>query len=90
MLHKTFEHKIFPDVFITCFQVKNYFAVRGKAERRYDHKAITFSLKENKENQREPFKFMALRLKWTRRTTDKAKVTRSINELSSPCKSLPS
>ena len=41
------------------------------AERRYENKAITFSLKENKENQRELFKFMAL--KWTRRTTDKLK-----------------
>ena len=54
---------------ITCFKVKNYFVVRGKAERRYERKAITSSLKENKENQRVHFKFIAL--KWTRRT-DKA------------------
>ena len=61
------ECKIFLDVFVTCFKVKNYFAVRGKTERRFKVKAITLSLKENKENQRELFKFMAL--KWTRRTT---------------------
>ena len=86
------ERKIFRDVFITCFKVKNYFAVRGKTESIYEHKAITFSLKENivrnyeenKENQREPFKFMAL--KWTRRTTDKAEVTRATNYLILPCK----
>ena len=47
------ERKNFPDVFITCF--KNYFAVRRKAERIYQDTAITFSLKENKENQRELF-----------------------------------
>ena len=80
--------KIFPDVFITCFQ--SYFAVRVKTERRFQHRAITFSLKENKENQRELFNFMVL--KWTRRTTEKAEVTRSTNELSlwAQCKSLPS
>ena len=72
---------------ITCFKVKNYFVVTWKAKKRYERKAITFSIKENKENQRALCKFMAL--KWTSRT-DKAKVTRSTNELSPPCKSLPS
>ena len=36
-------------------KVKNYFAVTGKRERRHENKAISFSLKENKENQRELF-----------------------------------
>ena len=93
--HKTFsaltntKRKISRTSSFLLLKVKNYFAVTGKTERRHENKAISFSLKENKKNQRELFKFMAL--KWpTRRTIDKFKVTRSTNELSLPCKSLPS
>ena len=41
---------------LLVLKVKKYFAVGGKTERRYERKAITFSLRENKENQRELFK----------------------------------
>ena len=43
---------------LLVLKVKSYFAVRGKTERRYEHKAITFSLKENKETQHELFKWI--------------------------------
>ena len=49
---------MFPDVSITCFI--SYFAARGKTERRFEHKVITVSLKENKENQRELVQFTCL------------------------------
>jgi len=92
--HKTFsltntKRKISRTSSFLVLKVKNYFLVTGKSERRHENKAISFSHKRKRENQRELFKFMAL--KWpTRRTIDKFKVTRSTNELSLPCKSLPS
>ena len=62
MLHKTFSLTYINVRFsqtslLLVLKVKNYFAVRGKTERRYEHKVITFSIKENKQNQRELFKF---------------------------------
>ena len=44
---------------LLVLKVKNFFAARRKTERRYE--AVTFFLKENKENQRKLFKFMALK-----------------------------
>ena len=70
-------------------KVENYFAAKRKTERRYEQEAVTFFLKENKENQRKLFKFMALKLTRRTKAKDKAKVTRSTNELDLPCKSLP-
>ena len=75
---------------LLVLKFKNYFAVRGKTERIYEHKMITFSLKENKQNQRELFKFRhGSEVDGIGEQNDKAEVTRSTIELSLPFKSLP-